>query len=353
MKPTFGSLFAGIGGLDLGLERAGFECSWQVEIDDYAKRVLKKHFPNAKRFKDVRNFPPAQSAWLLHNCVKQYEVDIICGGFPCQDISTAGKMAGIDGERSGLWSEFKRIIRFLRPKFVLVENVPALTVRGLDRVLGDLAEIGYAAEWRLLSAKEFGAPHLRKRIFIVAYPDSIGIHLKQGWFARAGGEGEIFVDWDGSIQHVANSTSDGLEGFKGVRERCDETAGICSEVSDTNGQRCDIRRQARKRQSEVTGSSGLIPDSERERLQRSGESVESSGTETARKREAIGLVDGGAQGFWSTEPNVGRVADGVPKRVDRLRGIGNAVLPQKGEFLGRLIYEAWALVNEKLQSSTK
>lgn len=162
MTLIFGSLFAGIGGIDLGLERAGMRCAWQVEIDDYATRVLFKHWPDVPRFRDVRSVG-------VHNLPA---VDLICGGFPCQDISNAGKRAGITGERSGLWSEFARIIRELRPRYVLVENVAALLGRGLSTVLGDLAALGYDAEWHCIPATYVGAPHRRDRLFIVAYPNS-------------------------------------------------------------------------------------------------------------------------------------------------------------------------------------
>jgi len=157
---THGSLFSGIGGFDLGFERAGIETTWQVEIEDYARRVLQRHFPRAQRFNDIRECGK-------HNLAP---VDIVSGGFPCQDISNAGKRAGIDGERSGLWSEYARIIRELRPRYVVVENVAALLGRGMERVLGDLAACGYDAEWQSISAAHVGAPHLRERIWILAYP---------------------------------------------------------------------------------------------------------------------------------------------------------------------------------------
>ena len=161
MAMTFGSLFAGIGGLDLGLERAGMTCKWQVEIDSFATKVLQKHWPDVARFRDVRTV----GAYNLE------PVDLICGGFPCQDISNAGKKAGIEGERSGLWSEFYRIICELRPRYALIENVAALLYRGASRVLSDLAKGGYDAEWRTLRASDFGLPHRRERLFIIAYTD--------------------------------------------------------------------------------------------------------------------------------------------------------------------------------------
>lgn len=155
---TFGSLFAGIGGFDLGFERAGMTCKWQVEIDPFCRKVLAKHWPSVTRYEDVRTVGRHNLEW----------VDVLCGGFPCQDISNAGKRAGIDGERSGLWREFHRIICELRPRYVVVENVAALLVRGIGRVLGDLAACGYDAEWDCLPAGAFGAHFLRDRTFIVA-----------------------------------------------------------------------------------------------------------------------------------------------------------------------------------------
>lgn len=164
MKPpmAFGSLFAGIGGFDLGFERAGLTCQWQVEIDPFCQKVLAKHWPDVRRHDDVRTFPPTEGDW---------SVDVICGGFPCQDISSAGKQAGIDGERSGLWREYIRIVRQIRPRYVVVENVAALLVRGIDQVLGDLAASGYDAEWDCLPASAFGLPHSRERVWLVAYRD--------------------------------------------------------------------------------------------------------------------------------------------------------------------------------------
>ena len=158
-----GSLFTGIGGFDLGLERAGMRVVWQCEVDDYCRRVLAQHWPDVPCYRDVRDLRSAGRQAVS-------PVDVLCGGFPCQDISVAGKGAGITGARSGLWAEYARLISELRPRYVIVENVPALLARGLDVVLGDLAAIGYDAEWDCLPASAFGAPHRRDRIWIVAYP---------------------------------------------------------------------------------------------------------------------------------------------------------------------------------------
>jgi DNA (cytosine-5)-methyltransferase 1 len=201
---TFGSLFAGIGGMDLGLERAGMRCVWQVEIDPFCRRVLAKHWPDVRRHDDIRTFPPGDGA--------DWRCDLIAGGFPCQDISFAGKGAGIEGERSGLWAEYARVIRALRPRFVLVENVAALLDRGMGRVLGDLAACGYDAEWDCLPAAAVGAPHRRERLFLVAYPhgerqktvlsadpgDGGALEAERGQPAGGRGRSDLARRWDGA-----------------------------------------------------------------------------------------------------------------------------------------------------------
>jgi DNA (cytosine-5)-methyltransferase 1 len=177
--PTVGSLFAGIGGFDLGFERAGWEVKWQVEIDPYCQRVLAKHWPDVRRHDDVKTFPPGDA--------DDWRVDCIIGGFPCQDVSLAKTgAAGIDGDRSGLWTEYARIIRVLRPRYVAVENVPGLLVRGIDRVLGDLAALGFDAEWSIVSACALGAPHTRERLFILGHAAEVatGSHEGQGAAGR-------------------------------------------------------------------------------------------------------------------------------------------------------------------------
>ena len=159
---TVGSLFSGIGGMDLGLERAGMRVEWQVEIDEYARRVLTKHWPHVPKYRDITAIDWATVP----------RIDLLCGGFPCQDLSYAGKRAGLrEGTRSGLWGEYLRAIRTLRPKYILVENVPGLLVNhALGRVLGDLAESGYDAEWDCIPASAIGAPHRRDRVWVTAYP---------------------------------------------------------------------------------------------------------------------------------------------------------------------------------------
>jgi DNA (cytosine-5)-methyltransferase 1 len=163
----FISFFAGIGGIDLGLERAGHECVGQCEIDPYAIKVLEKHWPDVPRFGDITKVKPDELP----------EADLWAGGFPCQDISnanTTGGRSGLAGTRSGLFFDWMRLAVKVRPRFLLMENVGALINGGLDTVLGTLAESGCDAEWERFPASAFGAPHLRYRVFILAYPNGVG-----------------------------------------------------------------------------------------------------------------------------------------------------------------------------------
>jgi len=188
---TIGSLFSGIGGLDLGIERglasAGVaaETIWQVEQSDYCRRrILARHWPNAERYTDVRTI----TAETVH------PIDVLVGGFPCQDISTAGKGAGLAGEKSGLFFEMARIIRELEPRIVVMENVSAIIGRGLSTVLSEVAALGYDARWGGLRASEVGAPHRRERWFCVCWladtdsasskawsPDGVGEAKREEW----------------------------------------------------------------------------------------------------------------------------------------------------------------------------
>ena len=225
-----GSLFAGIGGFDLGLERAGMRTTWQVELDPFCRTILAKHFPDAERYEDVRDVGG-------HNLAP---VDLICGGFPCVDFSVLGQRAGLSGEQSGLWAEYARVVGELRPRYVLVENVAGFLVRGMGDVLADLAALGYDAEWDCIPAAAIGSPHLRARIWLLAYP--------------AGGR-------------------------HGVSE-------------------------------ETVFAGRPLPE---------------------------------LRSWWADEPGVRRVAHGVPNRVDRMRTLGNALVPQIAEWIGRRILEQEAL----------
>ncbi len=248
---TFGSLFSGIGGIDVGLERAGHKCLWQGEKDEYCRRVLEKHWPNVKRWDDVRTFPPGLDSvpmlrkLPLHHSsdacsrlqvpsyrgvddrsLHDWRVDIIAGGFPCQDISKQGNTHSIDGARSGLWSEFYRIACLLRPKYLLVENVGAITVRGLLRVLGDIAQIGLDAEWSTISASSFGACHQRERLFIVAYPPGLGL---EGRLTQCRREIQVAaLDRPADWPHLSEPL--GLRSLDGVPNAVDRIRGLGNAV---------------------------------------------------------------------------------------------------------------------------
>ena len=237
---TFGSLFAGIGGFDLGFERAGMECRWQVEIDPYCQKVLNRHWPNVGKWDDVRTFPPAPA--------EDWHVDVICGGFPCQDISDAGKKTGIHGKESGLFFEAIRVVDQLRPKRLVLENVAAILLRrrGMDAVLREMARLGYVCEWGVLHAAGVGANHRRARMFLYAHTDRG--HTTKKW-TPMGRSWRVGRPEDATKVHVVGR---------------DQT---------------------------------------------------------------------------TQEPGIHRVANGVPNQLDRLRGLGNSIVPQVAEWIGKRIVE--------------
>jgi DNA (cytosine-5)-methyltransferase 1 len=224
-------LFSGIGGFSLGLERTGgFETVAFCEIDPYAQRVLRKHWPEVPIYEDVRTLTGERLA------ADGIAVDVITGGFPCQDLSVAGKRAGIDGERSGLWSEIVRLAGDLRPRFIILENVANLLAgpsekRGawFGRVLGDLARLGYDAEWENIPAAAVGAPHRRERVWIVAHPERSQQPREESLCGGAFGMGREFqsVPWNRTPERA-------LREFRrvddGLSYRVDRTDGIRNAV---------------------------------------------------------------------------------------------------------------------------
>jgi DNA (cytosine-5)-methyltransferase 1 len=303
------SLFTGIGGLDLGLERAGMQVVGQVEIDPYCQRVLARHWPGVPRHDDVHT----ATAWWLSQ--ERPRVDLIAGGFPCQPVSLAGRQRGQADER-WLWPAMADVIRQLRPGWVLLENVPGLLVRGLGDVLGDLAACGYDAEWDCVPAAAVGAPHRRDRVWIVAYPASDGRGQgRPGRLAGAGAHGaglapEELADADGEAGRPEARQPFARGGPRPVPGRPPEPGGRSGDVADADG----VRRHDR-----------LGPGQ--------------AGARTPRPA-GIFLAQPPDRGRWAAEPDVGRVAHGVPGRVDRLRALGNSVVPQVAEHVGRLIAAA-------------
>jgi DNA (cytosine-5)-methyltransferase 1 len=336
-----GSLFTGIGGIDLGLERAGFEIAWQCELDSWCRQLLHQHWPSVPQYEDVTELRGGQLE----------PVEMLAGGFPCQDVSVAGRQAGLkEGTRSGLWSEYARLIGEIRPRYVLVENVPGLLVRGMDRVLGDLSSLGYDAEWRTISAADVGAPHLRKRIWIVAYPSPCGLQRGNEPVEDYRGESR---QWQGEptgghagARTVANSAEQRLQGGSTGRQNV-------SGVADQS-ERCSETRVGDSVRGGCSGLDGRGPGTEPQNGCAQLPNADLSGLEGPRQgtlpRRQVAVGHCGSVGsvfgatkqperseWWVLEPNVGRVAHGVPSRVDRLKGLGNAVVPQIVEHIGHLI----------------
>lgn len=347
---TFGSLFAGIGGMDLGLERAGMTCRWQVEIDPYASRVLARHWPDVPRWGNIKTFLPdtaserfgawregrtvarrqrrAESPW-----VAQWRVDLIAGGFPCQDISYAGKGAGLAGKRSGLWYEFARVVRVLRPRYVLVENVSALLSRGLDSVLGTLASLGYGCEWACLPAAAVGAPHIRDRVFVVAHRDECGLDPRSERPQREAGA-DAGVGCPGRPVDLPNSDPD-RQRFPQRPERDSrpvQPSLRASSWGNAHGLRHDVSdpwgNGLEGSQSAAGEASGL---------RRRFAFADCPRDEIAAFRDTAGIYQWGVDPSTTPESSVGRMAHGVSCRVDRLRCLGNAVVPQVAEWIGRRI----------------
>lgn len=278
-------LFSGIGGFSLGLERTGgFKTVAFCEIDKHCHKVLNKHWPEVPIFEDVSKLQ-WKSNWS--------RVDVICGGFPCQDISVAGKQKGIKDEtRSGLWKHYKRLIREIQPSYVIIENVANLRSNGLVRVLQDLWEVGYDAEWHIISARDIGACHLRERIWIIAYPHGHTVREQPGRSEREIGKSETLLRDDGKNRS--------------------------SEFSNTD----DIRF-------------GKPASTEEEKLKWWTEAAASQ------------------RDWWKTEPSICRVVDGLSSRPhenhrkQRIKQLGNSIVPGIAEILGHAILqyeEKWNLL---------
>jgi DNA (cytosine-5)-methyltransferase 1 len=277
------ALFAGAGGGILGGKLLGWTTVCAVEIEKYPREVLLQR----QRDGILEPFPIWDDICTFDGKPWRGLVDVISGGFPCQDISSAGKGAGITGERSGLWKEMARVIGEVRPRYALIENSPMLVTRGLDVVLCDLAQMGYDAEWGIVSAANVGAPHSRKRIWIVANADSAGCTRE--------GQAQPEKRWSDT-----------------------ESAWRSQDVANSNKNRCEQMEQ---------------PVTSREN------SKEATGTP-----EYCSIT--GMWQWWEVEPDVGRVANWVASRVDRLKAIGNGQV-------SRVVEVAWQILTERLKWSQK
>lgn len=266
-------LFSGIGGFSLGLERTnGFVTEAFCEVDPFCRRVLAKHWPEVPIYDDVRSLTAGRLA-----ADGLPRPDVVCGGFPCQDISVAGLGAGLAGERSGLWSEMLRIVAEARPRWVLIENVALLRSSGLHTIMVALDALGYMGEWHCIPASAVGAPHQRDRLWVVAHA------------AGRGGQGEQgVVDPEGALVGAVAGAGDRAS----VRLPAQGVPGCFG--ADAAGQ-------------------GILRGGIGERPERSP---------------------------WPPEPALHRMALGVPNRLDRCKRLGNAVVPKVVEVIGRAILEA-------------
>jgi DNA (cytosine-5)-methyltransferase 1 len=314
-----GSLFSGIGGIDLGLERAGMTVIWQSEIEPYACRVLAKHWPDVPNLGDVKRID-----WSTVE-----RPDLICGGYPCQPFSVAGQRGGA-GDPRHLWPDYRDALRVLRPRWAVLENVPGHLSLGFGRVLGDLAELGYDTDWDCIPAAAVGAPHLRYRVFVVAHTNQ---HQHEGGASSVGGPTSTHLSAHAVGESEPGGTVDAVT-LPGV---------MVPDAPCFNGERA-ITSRDRPRRSEVpigdsrTRTTVAYTDgSTRGAAGSASEAVHRSSTIERPRRRGRGERD-----HWAVEPDVGRVAHGVPNRVDRLRALGNAVVPQVAEWIGRRILEAAA-----------
>ncbi len=343
------SLFSGGGLGDYGLELAGMEIVGQVEIDEFCQEILKKRWPEVHKWHDIKTF----KGQVIEDVKKLGPIDLISGGFPCQDISVAGRGVGIKGERSGLWKEMLRIIREIRPRYVLVENVTALLGRGIGVVLGDLSEIRYDCEWDCISASAVGAPHQRDRVWMVAYANSSrwndgkytqrenknNIHEeRKSEKNQQSGSGRKYRFSQVCKNNLANSVSDSAGStHRSKIGKCgngwkEQNIGKGSEMGsdardgseDVAHTSCEFRKWSRSQKSNKVSESsnrGEIKFSQ-----------SNPGRIFDRKCKKNGY-------FWAVEPNVGRVAHGVAKRVDRLKLLGNGQVCQVVEWIGHQIIE--------------
>ena len=337
MPIRFLSLFAGVGGFDLGLERASWECAGQVEIDPFCQKVLAKHWPNVWRYGDVRG---VTAELVREHCGR---IDAIVGGFPCQDISVAGKGEGLGGARSGLYWEIYRLAVALRPTWILLENVPALRTRGGDDVLLSLAEAEYVAWPFVVGADDLGASHRRKRVWIVGYAAS-----ERGYGPVRDYERQALREtvWAGS-QLLALADSGGSRSSR--RDAIHEGRGTGNNGTSSIPQAAGWPDGLAVGDTEST--SGDVADARNARLEGHRNGAISAG-ETLPCAPCVGRYQwpsrpGQSQYEWeeprTIKSEVGGSTHGLSKRlagrhrVAALKALGNAVVPQVAEVIGRAI----------------
>lgn len=331
------SLFTGMGGFDLGFEMAGWEIVGQVEIDAYCNRLLGDIWPHVQRWKDIKTVSGSD---VKEKCGA---IDVVCGGFPCQDISAAGKGAGLEGERSGLWWEMHRVIGEVRPTWVVAENVDALRARGIDRVVGSLESLGYKVWCFGMAAENIGLPHLRKRIVIVAHDVRVRQHRperQRGRGLRTVGSSKQLANPDDNrlmrsdLSEERREVFHGASGCRGVeleeRER-DKSSGELADAQrigrdQGNGESADEESSRVRRSESSIGSQISDADSDVLRI----ESGRLSGQDWPYSPFAAVAGPGRSQQGWeaprTVESTLGLTADGIPLKL-ALKAIGNGFVP--------------------------
>jgi len=329
---THGSLYSGIGGWLLAARWAGIENIFTCEIDDFCNKVLDKHFPDTDRHHDIKETDFTGYAG---------RVDILTTSDPCQPFSFAGKRGG-KGDDRYLWPETVRVIREVKPPFVVFENVPGFIGMAFETVASDLEKEGYTVESFVIPACSIGAWHRRDRLWVIAYSSStragVEKHRSRGqeWKSTKASQSKILRQKDRKISAEGIITDN-----KDVSDP--NNSGVRTSEGGTNENRQEnIEGQESKPWTKPCGCSKVISDPNTQRLQ--GGSCGQIGSLRETKGAFTWSKPGGTitEGwdYWKTEPNVGRVAYGVPNRVDRLKSLGNAVVPQVAEFIGRCILEA-------------
>jgi len=340
-------LFAGHGGGLLADLILGHTPVVAVEWDSYACQVLRERsadgwFPGLRVWEgDVQLFDPSEYTG---------KVDCIHAGFPCQDISVAGKQAGVhEGTRSGLYREVLRIAGVVRPKQLFLENVSAILSNGLGTVLGDLAALGYDTRWLCIRASDVGAPHHRDRWFLLGHAAHNG-HLQRSGEQEITNFRQAPVKGADILAHTECSPIDEQSGLAMQRGRQNEAeqvglGGSGADVADTpsqrgNGSHDNARVSMGQQKVPESGNNGGptdVADTECQRQQGQGQHEQSSYSTQGRDWQTVESEYGGSSNFWATEPNVGRVANGVPHRVHRLKGLGNAQVPLQAAAAYRLL----------------
>ncbi len=317
------SLFSGIGGLDLAAEWAGFSSVGQCEYADYPTKILERHWPDVPRWRDIRTLTGAD----FYERTGLRTVDIISGGFPCQPFSTAGKQRGEEDDRY-LWPEMVRVIADLRPTWVVGENVAGIINMALDKVLSDLEGQGYTTRTFLIPAAGVNAPHQRYRTAIVAYADRIGQFYRTDE-VKPTERGKPPQPESGRCCEAMAYSKSFLRSWRlpiGEETKVTGFSGSSEDVSNPN--RPGLQRERAKQQTAGTArDSKNVSDTGSKGFQDGAGKKMPEEQDAERYNSRRGEPDGTRQ--WAVEPNVGRVAHGIPNRVDRIKCLGNAVVPQQ------------------------